>query len=184
MPWCFSPYANSCTRSGNSHLRTAKFTDPHPVASVPWSQVSLWSGGPVKYIWWDWHFLSASPAPELFDETISPSPGSLFCVFWGEGLRNQEQPWEMLPEVEVKMCVGRNKLPKPGSLWSMGWWNIRQQTSLPSNLSRCLRGWVHPTEVVTSPPSLLVAEAISTHVQSLPGHSLELAVKSSCPCMK
>ena len=32
----------------------------------------------------------------------------------------------MLPEDEVKMCVGRNKLPKPGSprvdgnLWSMG----------------------------------------------------------------
>ena len=180
MPWCFSPYASSRTSSGNSHPRTAKVYRFQPVASVPWRKVSLWSGGPVKHTWWDWRVLTTSPAPEQFDEAISPSLGSLFCAFWGEGLRNQEQPQEMLPEDEVKKCVSMKKLPKPGSprvdgnLWSMGCWNIRQQTSLPSNLSRCLRGWMCPTEVIMSPQPCLWWR------QFLPMCSLFLVIPWSC----
>lgn len=82
MPWCFSPYASSCTSSGNSHPRTAKVYRFPPVASVPWRKVSLWSRGPVKHTWWDWHVLTTSPAPEQFDEAISPSL-VLFSVLSG-----------------------------------------------------------------------------------------------------
>ena len=52
-----------------------------------------------------------------------------------------------------------------------------QLIKMPAGLNVSYRGDHEPS-------ALLVVEAISTHVQSLPGHSLELSVKSSCPCMK